>query len=253
MKALTGVPVTRRLGLFCILDTMEQFYVYGIWESKEDTGLPFYIGKGKNRRMYEHLNKRGKNKHKDRKIEKLIREDKNPDPRKIIDGISEEKAYDIEYLLINIHYDYLTNQSKDWGKGAGSGRENPFYGKTHTEEAKEKMSRYGKEHWMYGKSHSEETIEKMSQTAYERYEEGKHPAKGYEHTEEAKKIISKHSTGNNNPNAKLNEKEVGEIKWLVKNSDLTQKRIAETYSVSSRTVRDIRDRKTWQEAKVKKP
>ena len=49
-----------------------------------------------------------------------------------------------------------------------TGEGNPFYGKTHTEETKKKISENrkgknaGKNHHMYGKKHAEEALEKMS-------------------------------------------------------------------------------------------
>lgn len=49
-----------------------------------------------------------------------------------------------------------------------SGEGNPFYGKHHTEETKQKISnnrkgkRAGESHPMYGKKHSKEDLEKMS-------------------------------------------------------------------------------------------
>jgi group I intron endonuclease len=47
-----------------------------------------------------------------------------------------------------------------------TGERNPFFGKTHTEETRYKMSESnsGKNHLMYGKNHSEETCIKMSES-----------------------------------------------------------------------------------------
>ena len=50
-----------------------------------------------------------------------------------------------------------------------SGENNPFYGKHHTEETKEKISknkkrkRAGQNHPFYGKHHTEESLQKMSE------------------------------------------------------------------------------------------
>ena len=60
---------------------------------------------------------------------------------------------------------------------AGSGERNPFYGKTHTEEAKEKMSRKGMKH-------SSESLAKMSKAST-----------GRMHTLETRKIISEKLKG----------------------------------------------------------
>ena len=178
---------------------MNDFYVYGLWETEDKEGLPFYIGKGKKRRMYEHFWGTKNNTHKDNKIKKLKRNGKNPIAKKIIDNLPEKKAYNIEYLLINIHYEELTNYCKNWGEGTGSGKKNPFYGMSHSEETKEKLSEAnsGKNHHLYGKSHSKETIEKMRKSALKRYENEKHPAEGHKHSEEAKNKMSEALKGKN--------------------------------------------------------
>jgi len=50
-----------------------------------------------------------------------------------------------------------------------SGKGNPFYGKHHSEETKEKISQSrkgktaGEKHPMYGKKHSEESLKKISE------------------------------------------------------------------------------------------
>ena len=97
-----------------------------------------------------------------------------------------------------------------------SGKNNPMYGKSHSEESKRKMSistsgiknpMYGKigiDNPNYGKKKSEETKEKMrglNNPMYGKYGEG-HPNYGKEHSKETCKKISIGLTGHNHPNRK---------------------------------------------------
>jgi 5-methylcytosine-specific restriction endonuclease McrA len=63
--------------------------------------------------------------------------------------------------------------NKPWntGKHAFVGKDNPFYGKKHTDESRKKMSeshkgiQKGKDHPMYGRKHTEESKRKMSESS----------------------------------------------------------------------------------------
>ena len=64
--------------------------------------------------------------------------------------------------------EFIRKQSET-KKGKYNGENHPFYGKHHSEETKQKMSKakkgkYGENNPMYGKHHSEETKQKMSET-----------------------------------------------------------------------------------------
>lgn len=106
-------------------------------------------------------------------------------------------------------------------KNKGSG--NPFYGKKHTDETKEKISNIRKEycgdkHPLYGKHHTIESREKMSKTKKELglkgekcYMWGKHPSEetrrkqsesriGKSPSEETRKKISEAKKGDKSPN-----------------------------------------------------
>ena len=66
-----------------------------------------------------------------------------------------------------------------------AGQNNPFYGKTHTEESKKKMSLNhkdvsGKNNPMYGKHHSDEAKEKISKARKDIYIKDKCPSYGRE-------------------------------------------------------------------------
>jgi DNA-binding XRE family transcriptional regulator len=216
----------------------ERFYVYGLYESK-DAKFPFYIGKGNGDRMNEHFNSREKNKvhHKAHKIKKAKENGKEPEARIIKDGLSEKKAYDIEYLLINIHYEDLTNIRKCWGRGASSGENHPMYGKSHSKETIEKMKgprpciqgenspHYGKPAWNKGKSLKEETKQKMAEIR----------------------------RGEKSHRAKLSKIEAAEVKWLAKNSNMTQKEIGNKYDIARNTVSYIKNEKSWETIHPVKP
>lgn len=142
----------------------DEFYVYGYFDAQD--GTPFYIGKGKGSRLYHHLkeavnpNTKDKNKHKIRKIKKHISYGTNPVIEIIDGGLSESVAFELEEFLIktigraDLGNGPLTNMS-DGGEGLVGlirdmgGVKNPNYGKR------------GEESIWWGKSHTEETKEKM--------------------------------------------------------------------------------------------
>lgn len=159
-----------------------EYYVYAYLDSTEKINTeycgiyfkyrPVYIGKGKNKRMFDHLRdrKRFKNRFYN-KINKMIREDNSPLIVKLKYFNNEQDALDFEILLIenikNIKNDGLLYNTTDGGAGV------PGY--TFTPEVREKMRKYaienkshlhfpdtsGENHPMYGKKHSKESREKM--------------------------------------------------------------------------------------------
>ena len=95
------------------------------------------------------------------------------------------------------------------------GEENPFYGKFHTNETKDKISQVGKENkgWVekrrtyqgennpfYGKTHSKETRENLREKALEQFSTQGHPFQGKKHSEESKAKFRENNTGSKNPN-----------------------------------------------------
>lgn len=88
------------------------------------------------------------------------------------------------------------------------GKDNPFYGKHHTEAAKQEMSKKAKErfanpenHPFYGRSHTEETKQKMRENHAD-FRGDKHPMYGRKHTDEARKKMGanhKDMRGKNSP------------------------------------------------------
>ncbi len=92
-----------------------------------------------------------------------------------------------------------------------SGKNNPMFGKHHTEETKEKMRKSSierfsnkKNHPWFGKKHSKSSLEKMSKTKIEMYYNGYiNPKLGKISSEETKQKISENHadvSGEKNPN-----------------------------------------------------
>lgn len=102
-------------------------------------------------------------------------------------NMSEREKYWIK------HYDsYNSGYNMTIGGEALFGENNPFYGKTHTIETKEKLSllasqRIGNKNPFYGKHHSEETLELMRKVH-----------KGVKPSEETKKKMSEAQKGEKN-------------------------------------------------------
>ena len=89
-----------------------------------------------------------------------------------------------------------------------SGKNNPFYGKHHSKEFCEKMSKY-----RVGQKHSEETRRKMS--------------------------------GENNGRSKLNLEAVKEIRIKYNTGKYSQKKLAEKYNISISTINRIINNLLW--------
>ena len=90
------------------------------------------------------------------------------------------------------------------------GEENPFYGRTHSQETKEKISKqskgrpgvkkYGKDNHFYGKEHSQETKELLKQRTTQTWKNQPHPWIGRKHSEETKAKFRENNKGEGNPN-----------------------------------------------------
>ena len=96
----------------------------------------------------------------------------------------------------------LLNRNLGYNISSGGSSGNNFAGKSEEEmnEIKQKMSekRKGKNNPFYGKHHTEETKRKISEYNKGRYEGKKNPFYGKAHSEEVRKKISEHNKGRKN-------------------------------------------------------
>lgn len=109
------------------------------------------------------------------------------------------------------------------------GEENPFYGKKHSKETREKLSKsskgrpgvkkYGEDNHFHGKNHSPETIKLIRQKTLEQFKTLGHPFQGRKHSEETKKKMSEDRKGNPKYSNKLTE----ECKQKIANSKIGRK------------------------------
>ena len=167
-----------------------KYYVYELIDPRD--GNVFYVGKGKNNRMYRHYNsvKNNKipnnNKHLYNKIKQLIDNNLIPICNKIYESDDENSCYikEIEHIL-EIGIDNLCNLTYG-GKGTIS-----------IQEVKDKISLHhvdvsGKNNPMFGKHHSEEIKNEISNITKNRYENKEnHPWYGKHLSEEHKQKLSK--------------------------------------------------------------
>ena len=137
--------------------------------------------------------------------------------------------YEIEEQLIRRFDTFNDGYNSDGGGiGTNSGENHPFFGKHHTEETRQKISRANssENHYLYGKSISEEVKAKMSlaQSGEKSHMYGKHLSN------ETKEKLSKSHSGKNNINFKG---------YYVYNNNkyVISKSLGEYINVSSRTVR----------------
>lgn len=113
-----------------------------------------------------------------------------------------------------IHSDKTKNLMRDKKKNMFFGEENPFYGKTHTDEAKKRMSKIQK-----GRKLSKKTIEKL------------------------KKVRK----GQNNGNAKLKKEDVIWIRkyYIPRDKNYGRKGLSKKFNVSVNTISAITEGRLW--------
>lgn len=175
------------------------FYVYAYFDPTKSSSLhscgfePFYVGKGKEDRMYHHLfesNLKGeKNKHKSNKIKKLLKQNIKPYIEIIYKNIPETDALNLEIELIakwgraDLYKGPLTNMTNG---GEGSS------GLIMSKEARKKISEAAKRQIC-----SAETRAKISKIHKGKKQSPEHITKrtqkriGYKHTDETKRLLSK--------------------------------------------------------------
>ena len=150
-----------------------QYKVY-VDYTTEDVPRPFYVGKGKDRR----IRLRDRN-----ELHRRISEKYGIDRRVIFETDDENEAFAQEIALIAEYKTCIYAGNDHWGAnftlgGEGTsgnlrpdqyGDKHPMWGKHHTEESKRKNSKSnkistaGEKNGMYGKHHSEETKKKIGE------------------------------------------------------------------------------------------
>ena len=121
-----------------------------------------------------------------------------------------------------------------------SGENNCMYGKKHSDETKEKISKKASKNNL-GRIHSEQTKALMSQRAFE-----KNYMRGRKLSLEERKRLSEITKGENSGNAKLTKVQVDEIRKIRK--DYTLKELSSMFNVSISTISAICLNKLWIES-----
>ncbi len=187
---LSGIDLSGFYGQSMLMENI--FYVYE--HVRKDTGLPFYVGKGKGRRAFI-ANKH----HRSQWWLRVVEKSGGFDVNFIYEGLSEKDAFEKEKEVIK---KYRLNSIKlvnltDGGDGASghikSDEWRAFMSKVHkgkivTQEVREKISNSVKNS---GYIPSEEARRKMSDA-----HKGKKRGLGYHHTEEWKAWAKEYRKGN---------------------------------------------------------
>ena len=170
---------------------MNSYYVY-VYKNPLKDNIPFYIGKGKDNRMFDHLLETidtTSNRRKYYTIQSIRNAGLEPVIEKIEENLSESSAYELEESLIEKYgragYDVggiLTNVCKNNQPPSPKG-------KTKSAEHRKKLSESHK-----GKIVSNETKEKISRITAERIRNGEF-GHNTPHTEQTKQKISNSKKG----------------------------------------------------------
>lgn len=184
---------------------------------------PFYIGKGTGDRYLRHLRETASNTENHRKFNKIQSIRKNglePLVIKILEGLAEQLAYDIECRLIakygRIDFDLngiLTNVCSDNRPPRLIGEANPFYGQTQPDWVKQRLSEVhrgktiseehrqaivaankGSANHMFGNTHTTEARAKISQSHSKPYVVVSPDGQTY-HTNSLKTFCKEHGLG----------------------------------------------------------
>jgi hypothetical protein len=200
---------------------MLQFYVYAYLRNKDSktakAGTPYYIGKGKGNRAWNfrhHTNRTPKN---------------NADVVIIESGLTELGAFALERRMIrwwgrkDNGTGILLNLT-DGGEGGA--------GKVVSDSTRKKLSDYF-------------TGRPAPKSKYVKTANYRPATLGKKLSPEMCSHITKRTTGENNPRAKLTEQQVREIRELLTSPKSLTKDIANKYNISNVTVVAIKKRRIW--------
>jgi hypothetical protein len=245
------------------------YYVYVLEDSRD--GSAFYVGKGCRRRAYAHTTESNLrldgNRYKVNKIKKIRREGGSVKVRKVVEDVSEEKAFRLEKELIReLGFENLTNMTYG-GEGASLSEEmkanlRQFHlGKTLSEKTKRRISRAnrGTGSWkaILTEQEASEILWLCRNTKYRYVDVGKlygmerggviaiADRENWKHVEPKRpdddilaQLKGKPTVGKvRAPN--LNKLVVGGIKWLLKHTNLSRSEIASIYGIEKITVSQI--------------
>jgi|ERR1035437_98977 group I intron endonuclease len=167
--------------------------------SDPDTNLVRYVGVSENvdRRFKEHMTEKRHNTYRLNWINKLKRSNKEPIMEIIEDNLTMNAAFELE-----IHYIKLFKSLGAKLTNLTIGGEAPMMNKKHTDLTKEKMSedRTGEKNSFFGKTHTEESRSKMSKSSQHTSHR-----KGTKHTDDTceKMRLTKYNNGQTKINIEL--------------------------------------------------
>lgn len=214
----------------------------------------FYIGSSINieQRWNKHISQLRRNNHPNKHLQNSWNKyGENSFNFIILENVSEEQLLDVEQRWLDETFCYDTETGYNKSLVAGSPMKNRKHtketieklrinskGRKHTEAAKQKISDANK-----GRVFSPETRKKMSEA-----KKGIAPACAHTPmSEEGKRKLSqlaKKRTGYKNPNSKLTEKQICDLREDFRQNNKTIKELSVKYSVSISTIKRIKYNKT---------
>ena len=235
----------------------KRFYVYGLFYEKKDQKVCFYVGKGTDNRHKIHfrnssLEERCYNSHKNDKIKKLKKRDKDPYSEILFKNLSENKALDVEEFLLqqNHIFENVTNILRE-NPPPLSGKDHPMHGKERSPEMLEKMSRISRRkiekiNWLVensiltNKETARELEVSMDTVIAVKYNNQRSYIDEFTkpewYDEEYKKEVKQQRR---EKYSDVSKQEVKEIRWLREETEVTHKQISEKYGYSSGMVCSI--------------
>lgn len=208
---------------------MDKVFIYGLVDPITDEIR--YVGKSNkpNRRFKRHIiNSKYKRTYKDKWLLKLLSNDLKP-KLIILEKCTKDNWVEREVYHIS-KYDNLTNLTL-----GGEGLCGYEFTKIHKQRISENhYDVSGKNNPMFGRNHSDEVKEKSRLRAL-----------GRKANKDTKKKMSDKKRGENNNNVKLNKKDVLKIRELYKSGNYQKKELADLFNVQGPCIYKIINRLSW--------